>query len=193
MNLHRELFGAPIQVACVGVAILLAYAAWRRGPNWPVEMLPFVIALLAFTRNDTLHINAFREPVWPPLAIAAVVMAVRTAVFAGVIIRWTATALFTVGALTMGFWDTPFTGSRGMIPVHLLLGAFTLISLTFHDRFTPFLRRVVAIAYIGFACGIVTYAAQSMYAPSPFVVMAYVGALAAITWLLWVCFAARMN
>ncbi len=185
MNLHREFFGAPIQVACVGVALLLAYATLRGGPAWAAELVPYPIALLAFTRNDTLHINSFQAPVWEPLAAAAALLAIRAVRSPRSSFRWTTTAAMGIAALTTGLWNTPFTAYRGAPAWHLLLVALTLICLVCADSFAQFLRRIVALAFIGLATGGVTYASQSMYAPSPWVTLSYVATLAVVTWLMW--------
>lgn len=185
MNLHRELFGAPIQVACVGVAALFAYAALRQGPAWTAEAVPYPIALLAFTRNDTLHINSFHEPMWWPLALAAVVMAIHTPFLPRSSFRWTAIASLAVASLAVGLKDTTFLASRGVIPIHLLLIAVIAISLAFNDDFAQLLRRLVAVVLIGFASGAVVYSLRLTFGLQSWAILAYVGILVATAWLIW--------
>ena len=43
----------------------------------------------------------------------------------------------------------------------------------------------MAIAFIGLACGLVTYSARSFFAPNPWTTLGYVAVLGVATWLIW--------
>jgi hypothetical protein len=175
--------GSPL-VAAWWSLVLFYLFAWLRGFRLAEIGVVAALVIGSAIRADTVDLRSLHLPAVEPLVVACVWLLVQAVMRPRSSARWLAACSGAIGTLTVAFWDTPFAGHGGVVPLHLSLGTVLMLGLFGHDAFARFLRQLGSVGLMAASVAAVVVS-RRLHEPAPPFVIAYLASVSLVAWAYW--------